>query len=165
MNTKKLTLLAMYTTIALTIFMVESTLPSLAPVPGIKLGLANIVTLWILLRHTWKDAFAVLLMRILLTSMFAGQMISFSYSLCGGLLCFFAMGVLIYFLGRRHIVFISVIGAVFHNTGQILAALLILQSMSILAYLPALLVSAVITGTFTGLCAFYANRQYPHFPD
>ena len=68
----------MYTTIALTIFVVEAMLPPLAPIPGIKLGLANVVTLWLLYYATWKDALCVLLMRILIASMVTGQMVSFS---------------------------------------------------------------------------------------
>ena len=87
-NIKKLTLLAVYTTIALTIFTAESFLPPLAPLPGIKLGLSNIVTLWLLMHTKARDALLVLLMRILLASFFAGQMVSLLYSLAGGLLCF-----------------------------------------------------------------------------
>ena len=64
MKVKHMTFLAMYTTIALTIFVVEAMLPPLAPIPGIKLGLANVVTLWLLYYATWKDALCVLLMRI-----------------------------------------------------------------------------------------------------
>ena len=81
MKVKHMTFLAMYTTIALTIFVVEAMLPPLAPIPGIKLGLANVVTLWLLYYATWKDALCVLLMRILIASMVTGQMVSFSYSL------------------------------------------------------------------------------------
>ena len=82
MNIKRMTILAMYTTIALTIFIVESLLPGLAPVPGIKLGLANIVTLWLLNYATPRDALTVLLLRITIASMVAGHMMSFAYSLC-----------------------------------------------------------------------------------
>ena len=72
MKVKHMTFLAMYTTIALTIFVVEAMLPPLAPIPGIKLGLANVVTLWLLYYATWKDALCVLLMRILIASMVTG---------------------------------------------------------------------------------------------
>ena len=68
MKTKRLTLLAMYTTVALTIFVAESAIPPLLPIPGVKLGLANIVTLWVLLCHNWKDALCVLVLRIVLGS-------------------------------------------------------------------------------------------------
>ena len=161
MKVKRMTLLAMYTTMALTIFVVESMLPPLAPIPGIKLGLANVVTLWLLIYATWKDALWVLIMRILIASMVAGQMMSFLYSLCGGLLCFAAMALLFRLLGQKHIVFISAIGAIFHNIGQVGIAMILLSSLSVLAYLPILLISGVITGAFTGLCAYFVSKRLP----
>lgn len=161
MNIKRMTLLAMYTTIALTIFVVESAIPPLAPIPGIKLGLANVITLWLLIYATWRDALTALLMRILIASMVTGQLVSFSYSLFGGLLCFLAMALLYRLLGRRYIVFISIMGALFHNVGQIGIAMVLLDSLSAAAYLPVLLISGVITGTFTGLCAYFASRRLP----
>ena len=115
MKIRHMAMLAMYTTIALTIFTIESLLPGLAPVSGIKLGLANIVTLWLLLYASQKDAFLCLVMRILIASLIAGQMVSFAYSLCGGVFCFCTMAVLFRIFGKKYIVFISVIGAVFHN--------------------------------------------------
>lgn len=161
MNIKRMTLLAMYTTIALTIFVVESAIPPLAPIPGIKLGLANVITLWLLIYATWRDALTALLMRIFIASMVTGQLVSFFYSLCGGLLCFLAMALLYWLLGRRYIVFVSIIGALFHNVGQIGIAMVLLDSLSAAAYLPVLLISGVITGTFTGLCAYFASRRLP----
>lgn len=161
MNVKKLTLLALYTTIALTIFVVESAIPTLVPIPGVKLGLANVITLWLLMHTNWKDTLMVLLMRILLASIFAGQMVSFFYSLCGGLLCFAVMTISIRLWGKRAIVLISILGALFHNLGQVLIAIVLLQSLSILTYLPILAISAVVTGTFTGLCAHFADKKLP----
>lgn len=161
MNIRRMTLLAMYTTIALTIFVVESAIPPLAPIPGIKLGLANVITLWLLIYATSKDALAVLLMRILLASIIAGQFASFSYSLCGGLSCFLVMALLNRLLGCEAIVFISIIGAIFHNIGQIAIAIVLFSSLSVLAYLPALLFCGIITGCFTGLCAHFASKRLP----
>lgn len=160
-NVKKMTLLALYTTIALTIFTAESFIPPLAPLPGIKLGLSNIVTLWLLMHTNAKDALIVLFTRILLSSFFAGQMISLMYSLAGGFFCFLAMSLLFRILGNQYVVFISIFGALFHNLGQIAIAILITQLPSMLAYLPALAISGIVTGTFTGLCAFYLNRHMP----
>lgn len=160
-NIKKLTLLAVYATIALTIFTAESFLPPLLPLPGIKLGLSNIVTLWLLMHTKARDALCVLLVRILLSSFFAGQMISLLYSLAGGLFCFMAMTALFRVLGERYIVFISIFGALAHNLGQIVIAIMITQLPSMLAYLPVLAVSGIATGTFTGLCAYYLKRHLP----
>lgn len=161
MNIRKMTLLSIYTTIALTIFVVESAIPTLVPIPGVKLGLANIITLWLLMHTSWKDALLVLLMRILLASIFAGQMVSFAYSLSGGLLCFLVMALLYRLLGKSCMVFISIFGALFHNLGQILIAIAILQSLSVLTYLPVLVISGIITGAFTGLCAYFASKKLP----
>ncbi len=160
-NVKKLTLLAVYATIALTIFTAESFLPPLVPLPGVKLGLSNIVTLWLLMHTKARDALWVLLARIVLSSFFAGQMISLLYSLAGGLFCFAAMALLFRVLGSKYIVFISIFGALFHNLGQIVIAICITQLPSMAAYLPVLAISGVATGTFTGLCAFYLKRHLP----
>ena len=97
MSTRKITLLAVYTTIALTIFMIESAIPPLVPIPGVKLGLANIVTLFVIKRHGIRDAALVLFMRVVLASIFAGQIVSFTYSIAGGVLCLLVM-VLINFI-------------------------------------------------------------------
>ncbi len=161
MNIKKMTVLAMYTTIALTIFLIETLLPALAPLPGIKLGLANIVTLWLLYYGTWKDALAVLLMRILMASILGGQMMTFAYSLSGGLFCFAIMALLFYFLGKKYMVFVSIVGAMFHNLGQICIAMVIFQSFSILSYLPILTISGIVAGCFTGFCAHFASHHLP----
>lgn len=159
MKVKHMTFLAMYTTIALTIFVVEAMLPPLAPIPGIKLGLANVVTLWLLYYAGWRDALCVLLMRITIASMLTGQMVSFSYSLCGGLFCFAAMALLFWLPGKKQMVVISIIGAMFHNLGQICIAMVILRSASILVYLPVLTISGILTGAFTGLCSWFASRR------
>ncbi len=158
-KTKRLTLLAMYTTIALTIFVAESALPPLLPIPGVKLGLANIVTLWLILNGTWKDALCVLVMRIILGSIFAGQMVSFAYSLSGGLLCLLAMLLIHHLLGKEHIVITSVVGAIFHNIGQLLIAFIVLESFSIIAYLPVLFISGMAAGIFTGLCTKATHKR------
>ena len=91
MKLNKITTLALFTTLALIIFTIENAIPTLIPIPGIKLGLANIITLVVLHNYSPKDTLLVLLMRILLASFFFGQAISLLYSLAGGLLCFAAM--------------------------------------------------------------------------
>lgn len=160
-SVKKLTTLALFTTIALTIFLLESMLPPLAPIPGIKLGLANIVTLILLINGTWKDALVVLIMRILLGSIFAGQMMSFFYSLAGGLACLLIMALLHHFLGARLLWFTSILGAIAHNTGQIAVAAAVLGSGYVFYYYPYLILSGILTGLFTGLAAFYLAPRLP----
>lgn len=161
-SVKKMTTLALFTTIALTIFLLESFIPPLVPIPGIKLGLANIVTLILLVRASWKDALFVLIARILLGSIFAGQMMSLLYSLAGGLICLLVMAVIHHILGKRMLWFTSILGAIAHNTGQITVAAAVLGSGYVFYYYPYLILSGVITGLFTGLAAYYV---YPRLPE
>lgn len=160
-SVKKLTMLALFTTIALIIFVVESAIPALVPIPGVKLGLANIVTLILIQNKMPKEAGIVLLMRITLASIFAGQMMTFIFSLFGGVLCLLSMAIIHHFAGNSRIWFTSIIGAIFHNIGQMIAAVLTLQSINVLYYMPFLLVSGIITGLFTGLCALFFQKHVP----
>ena len=149
---KHLVTLALFTAMALTIFVIEAQIPVPVPIPGVKLGLANVITLVVLLRYRARDAVAVLLLRILLGSIFTGALVGMIYSLCGGLLCFAGMALLCRFLHRKHIWFISLIGAVLHNIGQMLVAVLI-AGKGMIFYLPFLMTAGCIAGAFTGLCA------------
>lgn len=161
MKTKKITMLGLLTTIALTIFMIEAALPPIAPIPGIKLGLANVVTLFILIRYKVKDAACVLLVRIILASVFAGQMVSFIYSLFGGALCLIVMAIVNKLLDRKFVFLTSVLGAMAHNAGQIFAAYFVLGMSGIFVYVPFLMISGVVTGLFTGFICYYANKFIP----
>ena len=129
-----MTVLAMFSVIALTIFTAESMIGPIVPIPGIKLGLANIVTLLVLVLYGPKEALFVLIVRILLGSMFGGQMISFFYSLTGGILCWLVMSLISALLKKKFLVLISMCGAAAHNIGQILAAIVITHSISVVAY-------------------------------
>ena len=158
MEASRLTTLALLTALALILSLVESALPPLAPIPGIKLGLANIITLLALYLMAPSDALLILLVRILLASLFAGQAMSFLYSLAGGLLCFVAALASKKLLAAHFIVLTGMISAIFHNIGQILVAYLLTQTAGVFLYFPILLISGLITGLFTGLCAFFAQK-------
>jgi len=145
--------MALLTAVALIIFVVEAQLPPLTPIPGIKLGLANIVTVYAMFRLGPRDTLFILLARILLGSVFAGQLMAMLFSLAGGLLCYLAMLALRRLLTEKQIWVCGVIGAVCHNLGQMAAALLLFQTGALLLYLPVLLLSGIVTGLFTGLCA------------
>lgn len=145
MELKKLTRNALLTAIALTIFMIEAQIPPLVPIAGVKLGLANIVTVFALFAYGWRDALMILLVRVFLGSIFSGQVMTLLYSLSGGLLCFAVTLLLRRVLTENQIWVASVIGAVFHNIGQIMAAVLVTATPGIIAYLPVLLVSGIIT--------------------
>ena len=159
MTTKRITRDALLTAIALTIFMVEAQLPALAPVPGIKLGLANIVTVWALFTLGPLDALMILLGRILLGAVFAGQLMALIYSLAGGLLCFLVTLLLRRVLTARQIFIAGIFGAMAHNTGQLIAATLVLKSLAVWYYCPLLLLSGIVTGAFTGLAAQYLHAR------
>jgi heptaprenyl diphosphate synthase len=153
MSVKRLTRMALLTAIALTIFVAEAQLPSVVPIPGVKLGLANIVTVWAVFLLGPGDAALILLARVLLGSMFTGQMMALMYSLAGGALCLAVMVPLHRVLTERQIWVCSAAGAVAHNAGQLLAAIAITRTPALVVYFPVLLASGVITGLFTGLCA------------
>lgn len=147
--------LTLFSTIALTIFILESAIPPLVPIPGVKLGLANIITLFVMVKYGDKEAFIVLFIRIILANIVSGQVISLIYSLFGGFLCLVSMCLINRLLHSKYLYITSVFGAVFHNIGQIIAAAIIIQSISIFAYLPVLLISGIITGLFTGFCTHF----------
>lgn len=153
MKTKKMVILGMFTAVALTIFVVESYFPPIAPIPGIKMGLANVVTLILLLLYNERDSFTVLLLRIILGSIFTGQAVSFFYSLAGGIACFCIMTVFYRIFRGKYTILISMLGAIFHNLGQTAAALVLLRNASVLFYLPVLMLNALLTGFFTGCVA------------
>lgn len=158
MSTRKLTVLALFAALALAIYSAESLLPPPSPLPGIKLGLANIITLLVLHLYRARDAAVVLLARVLLAGLLFGQAMSLLYSLCGGLLCFVAMTLASRMLHRHFPELTSILGGIFHNIGQLLIALLLTSVPGVLAYLPYLLISGILTGLFNGLCARFALR-------
>lgn len=147
---------AVLTAAALTIFIVELQIPAPAPIPGVKLGLANIVTLVALFTLGPWDALAVLLCRVTLGAVFAGNMTALLYSLTGGLLALAVTVLTRKLLTERQIWVASVFAAMAHNLGQILAAVLVTSTPALFAWLPPLLVSGIVTGVFTGLAAQFA---------
>ncbi len=156
MNTKKLALNSILVSAALIIFVIEAQLPAIVPVPGIKLGLANIITLVAIQLCGKKDAAAILFVRILLGSIFCGTPASFIYSISGGVFCLAIMFITSRVFSGNKLWASGVLGAIFHNIGQLIAAAFMLGSVRVLWYFPMLLLSAIITGAFTGLCAQYS---------
>ena len=149
-KTKRMVFLSFLVSIALVIYIVEAQIPVLFP--GIKLGLANIVSLAAMILLGWKDALLIMLLRTLLGSMFGGSMSAFMFSIAGGLLSNIVMIILYkYFKNSMSLWTISICGAIFHNIGQLLIASFVVQDFRIYIYLPVLLLSAVITGYFIGL--------------
>lgn len=153
MNTKRLCTLALLSATALVIFVVEAQIPLPLPVPGVKLGLSNVVTLFALRLLGRRAAGTVLLVRILLGSFVLGTLSALLYSLAGGLLCYLLMALLHPLFPDKQIFILSMLGAIAHNVGQLTVAIWVLGTPSLLYYAPALLLAALVTGFFTGHCA------------
>lgn len=153
MNVRKLTTLALLTAAALIIFVIELQIPPLAPIPGLKLGLANIITVCAVYSFSAADCAMILTARILLGSIFAGSMISLIYSLSGGALCLAGMLLLRKVIDKKHIWVCSILGAVLHNIGQTAAAVAVMQTAAVIVYLPFLTAAGCLAGLFTGVCA------------
>ena len=159
MKTKKLTLLALLSAIALTIFMVEAQIPPLLPIPGIKLGLANIVTVFTVFTLGAKEGIAVLFIRIFLGAVFAGNFSTIFYSAAGGA-CAILVTIGLKKILKEHQLWVAgCLGAIAHSIGQMAMAMALLGTPSIIIYLPVMIAISIITGLFTGLCAqFLVNR-------
>ena len=158
-KTRKLTTLGLLTAIALTIFMVEAQIPAVVPLPGVKLGLANIVTVFTVFALCPKDAVLVLAARIFLGAVFAGNFSTIFYSAAGGLCAILVTIGLKRILQKNQLWVAGCLGAVAHSLGQMAMAVLMLGTPSIIIYLPVMIIISIITGLFTGLCAqFLVNR-------
>ena len=158
MKTKKLTLLGLLTAIALTIFLVEAQIPPLVPVPGMKLGLANIVTVFTVFALGSREGACVLFVRIFLGAIFAGFGTIF-YSAAGGLCAIGVMILVKKILTQKQLWVAGALGAVAHSIGQMAMAIFITGTPALAVYLPVLIAASIVTGIFTGLCAqFLVNR-------
>lgn len=152
-RTRRITLLALFAALALILFTIEAQLPPLTAVPGVKPGLSNIITVVTLYLLGPGSALTVLLIRIFLGSLLTGQVSALAYSLTGGLLAFCALLFLRRQLPVEGLWLASAFSAVFHNVGQILAAVWITRTPGLWAYLPVLILSGIAAGVFTGLVA------------
>lgn len=163
LTTKQLTLCAVLTAMALALSYLESFFPlSLAiPLPGIKLGLANIVTVFALYALGPGQALLILLGRCLLGAVFAGNMNALIFSVMGGVTAMLMM-IALSRLGRLSVYGVSIGGAAAHNCGQVAAAILTLGNTAPLYYLPILLGVSLFTGALTGLIAACLFRALAH---
>lgn len=153
MKVKRLTELALLTAVALIIFIIELRFPDIIPVPGVKLGLANIVTVYCVFQYAPSETVMLVACRVLLGAMFSGNWSALIYSASGAFMCLMGMLLLKHILTLNDMWLASVIGAMLHNTGQILAQMAVIQSTVVLSYLPVLMISGTIAGLFTGLSA------------
>lgn len=161
----KFTTMALMITIAMVLSYFERFIPIIS-VPGVKLGLANIVTLIALILFPFRDAFIIVLLRVVLVGFFAGSPISFLYSFTGGMISLIGMKLVLEYLRRwLSIIGISVIGAFLHNTGQALVLAAILKNFSIArSYYPILVLAAAVTGTLTGIIGYQFMKHIEFTP-
>ena len=160
-STKAITACAVLAALALALSYLEAFFPPLLPLPGVKLGLANIVTVYALYALGASSALAILVVRCLLGSLFAGNASALLFSLLGGLAAMLVMIGLSRFR-RLSIYGVSVGGAAAHNCGQVAAACLTLGSGAPLYYLPILLGASLLTGAVTGVAAACLFRALRH---
>jgi len=160
-KTKTLALYGLFTALALILAYVEALLPPLFPaVPGIKMGLPNIMIVFLLYRRGIGCAISVSLVRILLVAMLFGNAMSLLYSLAGGVLSLGLMILLRRFNGLSA-VGVSVSGGVAHNVGQVLMAMLLLETAELAYYMVVLTVTGVFAGVLVGLCGAALIRKIP----
>lgn len=158
-KTERLTRLSLLTAAASILFIVELQLPNLTAIPGIKIGLANIVTVYAVYRFRAYETVMLVISRILIGAFFSSNISAVIYSLSGAFLCLFGMLILKNILTEKYIPLCSIFGGILHNTGQIAAAVVFMNSFAVLSYYPYLVIAGAAAGAFTGLSAgFVLNR-------
>jgi heptaprenyl diphosphate synthase len=158
---KKTVTLALLTAVSLILFIVEMQIPPIIPIGGVKIGLANMVTLFILYnrRSIWCDALGapdavlVVIARVLLAGLVTGSLFSLMFSFAGGITAVFTMLLFRKILRGKLIPVVSVAGALAHNTAQIAVAVLVYGGFGVLLYFPALVLSGILSGLITGFAA------------
>jgi len=147
---KRVSTIAILVALALAISVAENWIPlAFIPIPGVKLGLANIITLFALCFLNFRDAFTVLILRCILASLFGSGITALVFSLTGGVFALVTMYILLK-SDKFSLAGVSIAGAATHSAGQIVASFLMLSTFSVIFYLPFLLIASVFTGALTG---------------
>lgn len=152
--------IAMASTLALILSYIESLVPLSFAVPGIKMGLANIAIVFVLYRLGEKEAIAVSLIRLFWVAVLFGSFMTFLYSLAGAALSMTVM-IILKRSGNFSAVGVSVAGGITHNAGQIIAAVLLMETAQIAYYLPVLVVSGTVTGVIIGIVSALLINKIP----
>ena len=147
---KKIAYLAMLIALAMIFSYVEALIPINFGIPGVKLGIANIVILVGLYVVEPKDVLVISVIRIVLVGILFGNVMSISYSLAGGLFSFLMMWLIKKIKGFS-IVGVSIAGGVSHNIGQLAVAILVIENLKLIAYIPVLLIAGAVTGLIIGI--------------
>ncbi len=150
METRRIAQTGVLVSLAMVLSYIESLFPVFIAVPGIRIGLANIAIVFALYHLGFRAALGISVVRIVLSALLFGSVISMSYSLCGALISL-AMMAILKRSGLFGTVAVSVVGGVSHNLGQIAVACLILQTKAIAYYIPVLILSGVVSGVVIGM--------------
>lgn len=156
-RTRTITRFGLLTAVALVLGYFERFIPIAPGLPGVKLGLANTVLLYALYMIDVRSTFTLMILKVVLSGLLFAGVSGMIFSFSGGLLSLVMM-IIVKKASGVSIVGVSVVGAVFHNVGQLMAASLIVQTGALMLYLPVLLISAIITGVLTGVSAKYVLR-------
>lgn len=141
-----------FTALALIFSYVETLIPIHIGIPGVKLGLANLIVVIALYRMGVREAYVLSVVRVILAGFLFGNLFAILYSLAGGLLSLTVM-VFLKKTEKFSVLGVSMAGAVFHNIGQLIMAAIVLESLSITYYLPVLMISGIVTGLLIGIVA------------
>lgn len=158
MKIRKIAFLGLSVTLTMILSFVESQIPVFTTIPGMKVGLPNLVMVFLLYRVGWKETVIVSLIRAFLVALLFGNLQSLIFSIAGAVLSLTGM-ILLKKTGLFSSIAVSVTGGVLHNVGQIIAACLWTGTVQIAYYLPALLVSGVCAGTAIGLIAGFLLKR------
>lgn len=152
MKGKRIAYLGLLTALAMILSFVESQIPALVAIPGIKVGLPNIAIIFILYRMGVKEAVAVSFVRVFLVSLLFGNLQVLTFSLAGAALSMLGM-IILKKTNWFSVITVSIVGGILHNVGQILAACLWTQTAEVALYLPVLLISGTVTGALIGIAS------------
>lgn len=159
MKTKKVAYLGVFLAFALILSYVESLIPFYFGIPGVKLGLTNLIVVVMLYCTGAKESFGISMMRIVLAGFLFGNMFSILYSLAGGLVSFFIM-YLLKKTGKLNVVSVSVAGGISHNIGQLVVAAIVVETCDIFYYMPVLMIAGVLTGFLIGILGQEFIRRF-----
>ena len=159
MKIKKVTFLAIFVALSMMLSFVESQIPPLVAIPGVKMGLANIAVVFTLYRFGVKEAAGVSILRVLLMSLIFGNALSLAYGLCGAAISLVGMALLKRFT-RFSSISVSVVGGVLHNFGQIIVAYFVTDTAELVYYLPVLMISGTLAGIVIGVIAGIIVKRF-----
>lgn len=157
---KKVAVMGMCIALALVLGWLESLIPVVPPVPGIKLGLANVVSIFLLYRMSYKEAAVVALLRVVLSGILFGNVSILLYSLSGAVLSILLMSIL-KATDKFSLVPISIAGGVAHNLAQLIVTAIVMENGVLFLYLPVLILAGAVSGTLIGLLGAFLIKQIP----